>query len=380
VPYYEAMNWDQSKKRWHRYHKGTMYRLPASKLGPTPTREATRAAANHWWAKKEAELNGYTTDLAEQLGGRKELIVTQEDADRLIPKYVNPDRSVKAQGQAFLEIVKGEVRPMSYREIKWCIEHIPNQDADVAIYDEPYVEKSYLDLRSRNLSESRKKKRWDILRRFLRYLWSRRLIELPRNLDSYGFTVRPQKIPTYPLPQVRKALARLQPRQRLYGLLALNCGCNNVDIGQLRKDQVDREAGTLTRRRVKTGDNPQVPTVTYSLWPETLALLKNHWSAHPELALTSKDNTPLWTASVEGDRTPRKDLILKQWQKAKPGIPLKALRSISATLLESHETYGRYVPHFLGHSPKTIAARHYAAPSQGLFDEALRWLHDQLLT
>jgi len=47
---------------------------------------------------------------------------------------------------------------------------------------------------------------------------------------------------------------------------------------------------------------------------------------------------------------------------------------ISATLLETHEVYGRYVHHFLGHSPKSIADKHYAAPSQELFDKALDWL------
>ena len=59
-------------------------------------------------------------------------------------------------------------------------------------------------------------------------------------------------------------------------------------------------------------------------------------------------------------------------------IPLKAFRSIAATLLESHETYGRYKGHFLGHSPKSIADKHYAAPSPELFDQAVNWLRRQI--
>ena len=59
---------------------------------------------------------------------------------------------------------------------------------------------------------------------------------------------------------------------------------------------------------------------------------------------------------------------------------MKRFRSIAATLLENHPVYGRYVPHFLGHSPKSIAAKHYASPSQNLFDQAIQWLHDQLFT
>jgi integrase len=308
------------------------------------------------------------------------MVVSQEDADRLIQSPPDPDRSVQSCGQAFLEIIKGKVKPMSFREIKWVIENLPHQTSDAAIYDERYTEKVYLKLRDADLSESRKKKRWDIFRRFLRYLWSLRLIDLPRNLSSHGFKVRPTELERHPIPKVRKVLAKLQPRQRLYGLLALNCGMNNVDTGSLKKEQVDLAAGTLTRRRVKTGDNVNVPTVTYLLWPETLALLTTFWSDHPDLVLTSKTNSPLWTAAVEGNRTPRKDLILKQWRKTKPAIKLKSLRSVSATLLQSHEVHARCVSLFLGHAPRTVADRHYAAPPQELFNQALRWLHDQLFT
>jgi integrase len=375
------MSWEGSPNyRWVKMYKGTRYRVTCDELQCPRTKEESIAKANAWWDNKFQEIAGRPPDLAEQLGNSKETVVSQEDADRLLDRHVNPDRSIQAQGQAFLEMVKGEVRPMSYREIKWVIEQLPKQSSDVAIYDERYLERSYLSLRDLLLSASRKKKRWDIFRRFLRYLWSQRLIELPRNLDSYGFTVRPKEIQKYTIAEVQKALARLQPRQKLYGLLALNAGMNNVDIGQLRKDQIDLTAGTLTRRRVKTGDNADVPTVTYLLWPITRQLLETFWSDHPDLALTSKDNTPLWTASVEGDRTPRKDLIRKQWKKAKPGIPLKALRSVAATLLQSHPIFGRCVSLFLGHSPRTVADRHYAAPPQQLFNEAIQWLHDQLLT
>jgi hypothetical protein len=54
--------------------------------------------------------------------------------------------------------------------------------------------------------------------------------------------------------------------------------------------------------------------------------------------------------------------------------PLDLLRKTSATLIESHKEYGRYKTHFLGHSPKSIADKHYAAPSVELFDEVVLWL------
>jgi hypothetical protein len=33
----------------------------------------------------------------------------------------------------------------------------------------------------------------------------------------------------------------------------------------------------------------------------------------------------------------------------------------------------------LGHAPQTVKDKHYAAPSQRVFDDALVWLHDKVL-
>jgi hypothetical protein len=54
--------------------------------------------------------------------------------------------------------------------------------------------------------------------------------------------------------------------------------------------------------------------------------------------------------------------------------PMKLLRKTSATKIESNKEYGRYAAYFLGHSPRTIKDKHYAAPSGDLFDEIVDWL------
>ncbi len=61
------------------------------------------------------------------------------------------------------------------------------------------------------------------------------------------------------------------PRTALYLLLMANCGMYQNDISELGEDEVDFEAGTITRPRSKT---PNGPVVKYKLWPETLVLLK----------------------------------------------------------------------------------------------------------
>jgi hypothetical protein len=105
------------------------------------------------------------------------------------------------------------------------------------------------------------------------------------------FKVPHKAISSWPLDTVKSAIKNLPDRLRLYAFLGLNAGMTNVDIGALRKDMVG--AGYLTRRRVKTGGNENVPTVMYELWPETAALLDAFKSTHDDLWLVSDAGTPL---------------------------------------------------------------------------------------
>jgi len=57
---------------------------------------------------------------------------------------------------------------------------------------------------------------------------------------------------------------------------------------------------------------------------------------------------------------------------------LKYLRKTAASMLETQSEYAAYAPLYLGHSPRTIAAKHYIAPSQARFDDALAWLGKEL--
>jgi hypothetical protein len=250
---------------------------------------------------------------------------------------------------------------------------------DIKELNEARVEAVFLWMKELPYLAPTKKKRWGFFKRLVRYCWETRAIELPRNLESraFRFKVQPKAVRTYTGAEVRECLGGLTPQMRLYAMLGLNCGMTNVDIGNLRKDQI--KGGRLVRKRVKTMRHDHVPTVSYPLWPETQQLLKECLSDHSELALTSSDRTSLYSSRFEGGGTRKKDLLSKAWSRAEVSIPLKAFRSIAATLLESHATYGRYKGHFLGHAPKSIADKHYAAPSPELFDQAVNWLRDQII-
>ena len=57
--------------------------------------------------------------------------------------------------------------------------------------------------------------------------------------------------------------------------------------------------------------------------------------------------------------------------------PLKLLRKTSASVLETHENYGRHSQYFLGHAPSSVAEKQYARPSKEVFDKAVKWLGKQ---
>ena len=250
----------------------------------------------------------------------------------------------------------------------------------MAVIDGPKVEEFFLHLKNGPLAAATKKKRWSFFRRFVKYVWGKGLIDLPRNLDHFSFTVEAQEIKRYDTEDVRNLLKVLKPRLRLYALLALNCSMNGVDIGKLRKDQVDLDAGTLVRKRIKTKKKEGVPTVVYRLWPETVAGLRALQSDHPTLMLTSKTNTPLWTSVQNPDgTTPKKDLILNQWRKKKLPIPFGAFRSIGSTLIKSSKDHGDMSKYYLGQAPVSVEDRHYTRTPNVRLGDALDWLRKQLV-
>jgi hypothetical protein len=427
------MSWEgQPNFRWVKMYKGVRYRVTCDELGAMMyTQEDSAKLANQWWKRKQAEIDGPSAlgrilnaveetpieklreitargDAVRQILAELPFVkqqIAKEEIERIIGEPIendtqaieklgrlvshvaepasSPAQTFRHHTDRFLALTHGECGAMSYREIKEFINTlygggVITPDMDIKQLNEAKIEAVFLWLKELPYFAPTKKKRWGFFKRLVRYCWEARAIELPRNLESraFRFKVQPKAIKTFTGAEVRECLNLLKPQLRLYAMLGLNCGMTNVDIGLLRKDQISN--GRLTRKRVKTMHHDLVPTVSYPLWPETQRLLKECISDHPELALTSSDGTSLYSSRFEAGGTRKKDLLSKAWRVADVEIPLKAFRSIGATLLESHETYGRYKSHFLGHSPKTIADRHYAAPSQELFDRAINWLRRQI--
>lgn len=222
-----------------------------------------------------------------------------------------------------------------------------------------------------------------ISKRFIRFLWEMRLIELPRNLEnrSLAFSVGAKQIEVFSVDEVQKLFDTATGQTSLHILLMLNCGFIGQDVSDLRQDQVDWKTGVITRKRSKTRKKKDVPVVRYKLWQRTLKLLTKYRSDDPERVLLTTTGKP-WIEERQDGKYHRSDKVascLKYWLKrAKVEHSPRALRATAATMLAEHPQYKFYAQYFLGQSPRSIADKHYVKPSDAEFFKALAWLEKAL--
>lgn len=229
------------------------------------------------------------------------------------------------------------------------------------------------------------------------YLWlhENEIADAPRAILSRSRTsplrllkLEDRTIDVWTHEHLTKLFATANDRILLSSLLSLNCGFYDGDIGQLTHDEIDWEAGTINRKRSKTS---YTHGLDYKLWPETLQMLKQHRTTEkqraelkkkglPDLVLVSSRNTPIWFCSDGGSKVNLIADMRKDWVRDhRTNEPqFKNLRHTSATMLDNHETYGRFVQTFLCHKPTEVADVHYKKPSQTQFSKAVAWLREAL--
>lgn len=221
-----------------------------------------------------------------------------------------------------------------------------------------------------------------VARTWLRWLTEQGTIDPPRNLAArfrFGSTVK--KIPTWTIPEVQRVIGEAPGKLKLALLLMCNCGMTQQDVSDLRDEEVDWQRGTITRKRSKTAHVADVPTVTYCLWPLTWKLLQQYRSGS-ELVLLTESGLPYVRSEMIDGKLRKADGFTSNYAHLKRRLkfskPMKWLRKTASTLLDTYEPSGRLSTLFLGHAPSTMKDRHYAAPPQALFDEAVHWLGVQL--
>tara|TARA_R110002072_G_scaffold273413_2_gene434337 strand:- start:81238 stop:82785 length:1548 start_codon:yes stop_codon:yes gene_type:complete len=237
------------------------------------------------------------------------------------------------------------------------------------------------------ISGSYAKDRLDAAKQFVRWLWRQRVLEdLPRVIDDKQFNISAShgKIMTFTKEEIRQLLGAARGRHRLHILLTLNSAFTQKDISDLKHSEVCWKKGTISRKRSKTSDGDNVPEVTYTLWPETLQLLKEFRSSDPERLLVNENGSPLKVESLRPDgKLYKVDNIQRNFARLCrrlkiSGRSFTCLKKTSATLLRGEENYSGLESYFLGHAPRSMGDKHYSGGPDALLAKALKWLRREL--
>jgi integrase len=238
------------------------------------------------------------------------------------------------------------------------------------------------------IASSYGKMKIDVAKQFARFLVRYADIAMPKNLLAKGELAIKVNLTTPIIlqpSQVRSLFQALdasnavyKDRMRLWLLLMLNCGMYQGDVAKLRHDEVDWQRGRIVRKRSKTANSPDVPTVTYKLWRSTFDLLQCHRSNHRVLVLLNEDGQPLSKKYIGDDHKGKKTCnITKAYSSLKFPVSLGKLRKSSSNLLFNKKEFKVLHTLFLGHSPRSISERFYVTPDDDTLDEAIDWLEVQ---
>lgn len=345
------MTWEPAKSRWRKMHKGKLYTVSCDTLGCPRTKAESYQAANAWWESRLAGLtpshphatvlqdldskiawsDRHEPENASTLRRHREYV--QDDTAGEIPWGVTSDvgravwndrlmrdtapnpatPTIEGLSQTWIEgerskAAGGLLKPRSFANSRtYCLyftrfvgESLPPSDIGESTVD-AYYHDLLRKVADGDISPSTARDRMKVAVRFIKWLWERRCVELPRNLNrTFRFNVTAPVIETFTREEVGTLLATAKGQNRLHVLLSLNCGMYPGDIAKLRDDEVDWTAGTITRKRSKTQTQQTVPTVTYPLWDKTARLLREHRSGGPVVLLNSKAR-PWLRESVKPD-------------------------------------------------------------------------------
>ena len=312
----------------------------------------------------------------------------------------------------FLQVQQIRQQPATHKEMAAYLNGLLETpfwapDTDIATINEQTVTSHYLWLSSKKYGWRQHNKVLGFFRRFVFWLWQEKVIDdIPRNLKATNHRKNKVHKEVKRYTGIAEVIKQLPSRHRLWAFLGLNCGMTNADLGALfwQDDTltigqveevgdrsvevvglVDPKNWTIRRRRAKTGQNPNTPTVTYKLWPETVALLKKLRSRHG-LLFETKTGRPLYESRFDEDdqgnvNVKTKDLFATYWNRhdPKPPFSLGKFRSIAATALKEDKIYRQYEDYFLAHAPKSLADQHYGAESDKPFFQALRFIRKKVL-
>ena len=312
-----------------------------------------------------------------------------------------PDETIAAHAELFLKLKEqnaeaGELTLGRYFAIQLHVNHFRDwlgRDTSVREIDGTtllrYHSRLLDEVKSGEWGRASAKNYLTTVKSFVRWLWQTdKIAALPRVIDGRSklltISASTAKITVFDKGELSRLLARASDRTKLYILLMLNCGMTQKDIADLQQTEVDWNLGRIKRKRSKTADHKDVPTVDYLLWAETFRLLQQERADVASLrVLVNHNGSPIWSESIGAGRKYKKsDNVKNAFDRLRTALdikkPLKSLKKTSATLLRSNERFNGLEGLFLGHAPQSMSDKHYTLIPQALLDQAIQWLEQQL--
>ncbi len=426
-----VMTWESGKKRWRKMYGGKLYVVSCSTLGTDHNKEASYQAANAWWEKKRAEidnpplpahphqaildkidhriawaeehgLTGVTANLerqrndtealphwdADDLEGMLEYNLGNLGDFKLWDAKIEGNRTIGCQMARYLGLEEARMKSGLITVSEWdtvrrCLNEFRDWAGEgraVESLDAEKLEGWWSHLLAQTCSVEYKKKKLRFAKGFISWLVEKGTIPVPPNLNSrrHRFGGGAKAVPTIPVKDAKTLIEKASGQLKLHLLLMTNCGFTQIDISDLKPSEVDWKAGRIKRKRSKTEDHEDVPVVDYPLWPETWELLQKYGKRDGKHALLTESGKT-WVRDFikpNGKRS-KVDAIKSNYvhlaKRLKYEFSMKLLRKTSATML-GRDQPDSIVTLFLGHSPRTIAARHYQAPDPARFDAAVAGL------
>jgi hypothetical protein len=262
-----------------------------------------------------------------------------------------PDKSVETHVGLWLQkqqkmVAAGQMTAARCANNQTCLTHFKQflgpQSAVEAI-DGPKLEAFYLYCAEKikrhgapgGWSVSYAKDVFAVARAFIRWAWEQGACELPRNIKIKAKFGSPLKaITTWTTDEFKKAVGAAPGKLKLALLLMANCGMTQKDVADVRDDEVDWQAGRITRRRSKTATRESAPVVSYRLWPVTLDLLRKHRSGKERVLLTKQGQPLVRTHLNAAGKRVKADAIASNYVHLKKRLglnrPLKELRRLAA--------------------------------------------------
>jgi len=404
------MTWTKSN-RWTRMHDGQRFYVGCKVLRsnyPTlfvdTTKLGSYLAANAWWADKEATLRiGERAGVVsikpprDLLHNPKALAARQAKGEKFVVVPVTEVQQAETIGMAIAAMLRSkqleaEAKGIScgrWNNLKLQLSHFENwkgSNASIVLTGADLIDyrnKLLADVDRKEFESGHAANCLVTLKQFCRWLWTTERVDtLPRNIDTIEPIPNvPKKIKPMKPEEFRVLIENCSERTKLYLLLMLNCGMTQVDISDLKPEQVDWTEGRIIRRRSKTEDK-DVPEVNYKLWKPTFDLLKKFGSKTGVRVLTNDNGGDLKVEKIVNGKLRKVDNFASAYSRLrvklkKKGIVVAAAKTIKkggSTKLKSNPLYRDLRFYYLGQASKTIADKHYAGESDDLFDEALEWL------